>query len=370
MSATPQSPPLNRETPSPPPQTSQTVRLVLGTLLTGALAVLTYAVTPTLIGLAAMQRGAAALTVAERVEVDPETLSGPIGDLRDAAALLPTDPLPLRYLARAYQQSGRQDEAIATLERAASLAPNSLLVRKELMLAYQAAGRLEQAAQLEAQIGYTPERMIAIGDSYRRNGDHVEALRWYDIARARDPSLGSQLAFRQLLSAASTGDPRAQTFLREVQAVLPDLVLPHVGTAGVVVPGALLRWVEVYPQLGITYGTPLNHTHGGTDGVLWGNGHATLLIAVDQPGDYVVRVTTHNGNPPPVELALGVNGRPLQQVALTAGDDTWSVLEYPITLKTPLASLDVWFLNDGMVQGIDRNAVISQIDIQFLSVIP
>jgi len=116
MSATPQSPPLNRDAPSPPPQTSQTIRLALGTLLIGALAVLTYAVTPTFIGLVAMQRGAAALAVAERVHTDPATLEGLIGDLRHAAALLPNDPLPLRYLARAYQQSGRPEEAIAALE--------------------------------------------------------------------------------------------------------------------------------------------------------------------------------------------------------------------------------------------------------------
>lgn len=80
-----------------------------------------------------------------------------------------------------------------------------------------------------------------------------------------------------------------------------------------------------------------------------------------------MHVTTQNGNPPPIELAFGLNGRPLQHLSLTAGDDTWSVVEYPVTFTTRIATLDVWYLNDVMVQGIDRNAVIAQIDIQIVN---
>lgn len=367
MSVTPQSSQLSREEASRPPRARRIVRLTLAVFTVGALAYLAYAAIPTLIGYAALQRGAAALFAAEHAGADPASFDETIDDLHRAAALLPTDPLPLRYLARAYAQLGRFDEAIAALEQAVALAPESPLVRKELMLAYQVGGRLEQAAQIETQLGYTPDQIAAIGDTYRRNGDHVEALRWYDLARVRDPSLVQELAFRQLLSAGPTGDSRVRTFLREVRAVLPDLELPRVTAAGVTVPGALLRWVEVYPSLGITYGTPLNHIDGSANGTLWGNGQATLLVMVDQPGEYLVRVTAQNSNPPPVELVLGLNGRPLRHLSLTAGDDTWSVVEYPVTFNTRIATLDVWYMNDAMVQGIDRNAVIGQIDIQAVS---
>lgn len=243
---TPESSSQSRKEASHPPRTHRIVHLILAISLIGVLADLAYAVIPALIGLAALQLGAAALVATEHGGGHPARLDRPISDLRRAAALLPANPLPLRYLARVYAQRGQYDEAVAALEQAVALAPDSLLVRKELMLAYQSDDRLEQAARLEAQLGYTPDQIAAIGDTQRRYGDHVEALRWYDLALVRDPSLAPQLAFRRLFSAGPTDNPRSWTLLREARAVLPELELPHVTAAGVTAPGALLRWVEVY----------------------------------------------------------------------------------------------------------------------------
>jgi len=84
---------------------------------------------------------------------------------------------------------------------------------------------------------------------------------------------------------------------------------------------------------------------------------------VDQPDTYLLRITTYNSKPPPIELAFGVNGNRVHYASLTTGDETWLVVEFSVTLHPPLASLDVWFLNNAMVNGQDRNAIIGSIEI-------
>ncbi|MGB9631691.1 MAG: hypothetical protein ACPL8I_00035 [Chloroflexaceae bacterium] len=324
---------------------------------------LVYAVAPTFAGLFALQRGAAALARAGQTGADPAMLAASIGDLQRAAELLPTDPLPLRYLARAYQQSGRPEEAIAILERAASLASQSILVRQELLLAYQTAGRLEESALLETELGYTPQQGIAIGDAYLASADHAQALLWYDRVCDRWPERAEQLAFRRLVAAIPLNDPRAPALLLQTKVTFPDLEVPRVGTQQVVVNGAALRWVGDVALPEVAFGTPLNYPYGGLEGVFWWEGRGTLIVAVDQPDTYLLRITTYNSAPPPVEMAFGVNGRRVHDVSLRGGDNTPSVVEFPVTLHPPLASLDVWFLNNDMVNGQDRNATIGRIEI-------
>jgi tetratricopeptide (TPR) repeat protein len=324
---------------------------------------LLYAVAPTLAGLFRLQRGAATLARVEQTGADPAMLAASIGDLQRAAELLPADPLPLRYLARAYQQSGRPEEAIAALERAASLVPQSILVRQELLLAYQTAGRQEQSAVLETELGYTPEQGIAIGDTYLANGDHALALLWYDRVCDRWPERTEQLAFRRLVAAIPLNDPRAPALLRQAQATLPGFEAPHVGTQPIVVNGAALRWVGDVSLPDAPAGTPLNYPYDGSQGVFWWEGRGTLIVAVDQPDTYLLRITTYNSKPPPIELAFGVNGNRVHYASLTTGDETWLVVEFSVTLHPPLASLDVWFLNNAMVNGQDRNAIIGSIEI-------
>lgn len=324
---------------------------------------LLYVVTPTFAGLFTLQRGAAVLARVEQAEADPAMLAASMVDLQRAAALLPTDPLPLRYLARAYQQSGRLEEAIAVLEQAALLAPQSILIHQELLLAYQTAGRYEQGALLETQLGYAPEQGVAVGDAYLANGDYAQALLWYDRVCDRWPERAEQLAFRRLVAAIPLNDPRAPALLRQAQATLTDLEAPRIGAQPVVVNGAALRWVGDVSLPDVSSGIPLNYPYGGSEGVFWWDGRGTLIVAVDQPGTYLLRITTYNSSPPPVELAFGVNGHRVQSTSLTRGDNTPSVVEFPVTLHPPLASLDVWFLNNDMVNGQDRNATIGRIEI-------
>jgi len=309
------------------------------------------------------QRGAAMLAATERAGGDLALLTHSIANLQYAADLRPNDPLPLRYLAQAYQLDGRFDEAITLLERAASLHPDSLLVQTDLLRAYVAAGRQEHAWQLGMALGYTPDRFAVIGDTYRRSGDYAQALDWYEAAVVADATLRPRIVLNRLVSAGIAQDPQVWELLREAQIELSDLHLPRVGEAPVVAPGAWMRRIEALSEPISSSGTPLNHPYGGATGVFWWNGQAALLVEVTRAGAYVARVTVVNTQPPPIELAFGANGYPLRQVSLIAGDTTHSVVEFPVTLTTPLSTIDIWFLNDANINGLDRNAYIEQIEI-------
>ncbi|MCS6880082.1 MAG: tetratricopeptide repeat protein [Oscillochloridaceae bacterium] len=321
-----------------------------------------YAAAPRLAGMFFIQRGAALLAT-DPAGQNAAILTESLSNFQRAADLLPDDPLPLRYMARVYQLDGRVDEALTVLEKALSLRPDSVLIQTDLLRAYVLTGHPDHALELSAALGYTPDRFVVVGDEYRRSGDYAQALRWFDVAAYADAALASHIVFHRLVSAALARDPQAFEVLHEAQTELPDLQAPQVGVAPVAVPGAAFRRVEALSQPPFVSGTPLNHPYGGSTGVFWGNGQATLLVQVARSGAYVVRVTVVNTVPPPIQLAFGANGLPLHQVSLVAGDNTQSVVEFPVMLTTPLSTVDIWFLNDANVQGLDRNAYIEQVEI-------
>lgn len=313
---------------------------------------------PNFIGLYMLQ---SSMSTLENVKKNTEEFATSIDNLRYAAKLLPRDSLVLRHLAGVYQSVGRHDEAIIALEQAVDRAPQSLIVRTELLLAYYAAGQYDAAASLEHELGYTPERLIELGDAYLEKGDHRQALLWYDIALRRQPLLAKTLAFRRLIATIPTSDLRAMELLSEVRDLLPHLEVPRIDGRNVGLAGESLVWVSKGK-----YGVPLDHPYESdiSDGVFWTNGQATLIVEVEQTFDYLVRFTVRNSYPPPVEMSFGVNGLAVLHVSLTAGDNSFSAVELPITLVPPLMRLDVWFLNNGTIQGEDRDAVIRWIDLE------
>lgn len=353
--------PLPRARTLPSFRENRAAFVLIGVCVLVGLAAL-YAAAPRLAGMYFTQRGAA-LLAADPAGQNAAILAEALSDFQRAADLLPYDPLPLRYQARVYQLDGRADDALTVLERALSLRPESVLIQTDLLSAYVLNGRPDHALELSAALGYAPDRFVVIGDQYRRNGDYSQALRWFEVAVYADAALGPQIMFNRLASAALARDPQAFDLLREAQMALPDLQVPRVGLAPVVAPGAAFRRIEALSQTPFVSGTPLNHPYGGSTGVFWGNGQATLMVEVMRSGAYVVRATVVNTLPPPIQLAFGANGLPLHQVSLVAGDNAQSVVEYPITLISPLSTVDIWFLNDANVNGLDRNAYIEQVEI-------
>ncbi|RMG06279.1 MAG: hypothetical protein D6735_04190 [Acidobacteria bacterium] len=307
---------------------------------------------PRLYGLILLQRNAEYLN---REDIDPHQLAQITDNLELSARLLPNDPTPLRYLAKVYQKRGMLASAIIALEKAYEAEPNSLLIGQELFLAYRSIRK--PTIWLEERLKYSPEDGIRAGDACFFNGDYQRSLLWYNWVLERWPSYQDQVSFRRLIAATLIDDKYLPEILQQSQE---DISVKR--DKPTIIPGSELRWVDDIEWPGITLGTKLSFPYDNYDeGIFWWSGRASIVVAPEEDDLYVVVLTTRNSFPPPVHLAIGTNGRPLQYVLLNEGDNAWSTVTVIINLHQPATTLDVWFLNNGSVDGHDRDAVIRQI---------
>lgn len=315
---------------------------------------------PLLYGYANLQYGA---TLLDSAEQNPVHLSKSIDALERSVAVLPNEPTSLRYLARAYWKCNRLEDAISALEHALELSPRSLLIQKELFLAYQYARYNNKLLDYEKEI--TIEQAIGAGDSSFIEEDFRQALIWYQWVNNQWPDFRSKIDFRLLLTIVSLQDnSRMIETIHQIQESSLESSIVKFKDNTTVVPGSELRWVGFIGVPNFEFGTKLGHQ---TEGTFWWSGRGSLLVEINKPSQYLVQVVVRNSNPPPVEMAFGMNGKPIREVSLTKGDNSWSTVEFTITLTSPsLISIDVWFLNNGRVGNLDRDAVVRQIEIKRL----
>lgn len=269
-----------------------------------------------------------------------------------AQRLTPNDPAILRQLAQAYLLVERYDEATLALERAYQLAPKSLVIQRDLAVAYTLAGDRRAAEQLWLQQGMTPDHMASMGDSQIRASRYADARMWYRLAALHDESLAPELLARQVMSAALSGDPAPDLREMAIQAGLIGVV----GDDGLRVEGSALRWLTETPEYDVYVGTPLNFPRADDVGTFWWQGEAAMVIDVRGAGEYRIDAALCECAPPPVEMRIGVDGSPLAGLALGRGDGSVSTTSISVYLEPGLHTVHLWFDNNAVVDGIDRNA--------------
>ena len=63
-------------------------------------------------------------------------------------------------------------------------------------------------------------------------------------------------------------------------------------------------------------------------------------------------------------MGLGVDGNQIEMYTLDYGDNSWQTVTVSIKLEPGLHTVDVWFLNDGVVDGQDRNLEFQWVQIE------
>ncbi len=63
-------------------------------------------------------------------------------------------------------------------------------------------------------------------------------------------------------------------------------------------------------------------------------------------------------------MAVGVDGQQLHTTRLERGDDSWQTVVVPVDLEAGFHTINLWFFNDGMVDGNDRNAEVDWVEIR------
>lgn len=311
-----------------------------------------------------MLSGSRALAAAQ---IQPERrsllLKSAITDLDHARWWRPADAQIYRQLAQARQLQGQRLATIAALEQAYRLQPESLLIQQELALAYQAVGRHTQARDLWLHSGVTAEQMAGVGDQHLTRRDYAEATHWYDQALRHGLVLRADLAFRRAVAATLAGSPEAVVLWATASEFDPTLAIYSLERA-VTIPGGTLRWMTPQPEWGITYGTPLSFSAPDANmGVFWWSGEAMAIIDAPQAGEYEIQLHLRHSDPPPVEMAVGVNGQQLQQIVLERGDNSWETVTSRVIFDKGINLLTIGYLNDAFVDGRDRNGIVAWIQV-------
>lgn len=329
------------------------------------LRIITYLITligaiyiaPLIYGYTCLQYGA---TLLEQSRENPAYLTRSITTLEQAASVLHNEPTVFRYLARAYQKDNRPQDAILALEHALKLLPESLLIRQELFLAY----RYIHHETDQIVFDYTPEQAIRAGDASFVTKDYNNSLIWYDLVVEQWPEYEPKIAFRRLLSATLSNDhQRVNKYLQRLETVSSDFRVVRVSEGTTVIPGSELRWVGDLGWPGVDFGTRLNYPSNRSEGFFWWSGQGSVIVEISESSQYLVSIIAQNSNPPPIEMAFGINGQQIKRFSLTKGDNSWSTVEFTVPFSPGTTSIDVWFLNNAHVNNLDRNAIVRQINI-------
>jgi hypothetical protein len=129
-----------------------------------------------------------------------------------------------------------------------------------------------------------------------------------------------------------------------------------------------LRWLNQHLQGGVTYGTPLSHPYTQPFGTFWWQGAAIGFFQVSESGRYQISINLRHSNPPPVELSVALDNRIVQAISLTRGDTSWETITLPqvYDLGPGIHTIDITFINNGQVEGLDRDAAVAWIELSRL----
>jgi tetratricopeptide (TPR) repeat protein len=274
----------------------------------------------------------------------------------------PTDPQVYRDMARAYLHLSQPHLAVEALEHAYRLSPESLLIRQELAQTYEAAGRFAQADTLWLALSLTPERMARIGDEYFAKHAYAQAFTWYQRAELGHPTPTHSQLFTHAVAAILANRPESQEYIARLQMGDRFFTVYDLQDSPQI-EGRQLRWLHS-AEGQLSPGTPLATNSQSTAGIFWWSGQAFVLLHSPRDGAYLVDLRVQHSKPAPIQLAVGADSRQLQTLTLSRGDNSWETVSVPVQLSQGWHTLDIWFLNNGIVDGVDRNAIVDWIQLR------
>jgi hypothetical protein len=267
---------------------------------------------------------------------------------------------------------GAPNKAVQAYELAYAPNPQDRQVMQRLAEAYDANGQPDRAAPLWQVLAPTLEEQVQLGNDYLDANEPAAALRWLHAALRAAPELESVLAFRMAAASILAGTLDASTWVTRAQYHLPDLQVYTIGNApgnATEIDGAALRWLNQFPVYQVDYGTPLRGRLNAQSeqydfARFWWTGEGVALLEVQEPGTYIVQVRASHFPPPPIAMSVAVDRHKPHEFNLLRGDRSWHVERVEVALEPGLHLLSVRFLNNGMVNGQDRDAIVDWVQIE------
>lgn len=298
------------------------------------------------------------------------TLLSTIMDQLSAASYWrPNHPQAYRLKGQVYAAQGKWQEAGESFERAYSLSVRNPLLPWETTLAFdqmEKQGLQDKSSYINA--GLDSIQFLLVADSFLQDGEFAIANRNYkralmsgEIQDVHQQAFG--VIFAETIAAVMSHDPETPEFLAAARQKDPTFEVYTV-TNTLHLNGAQLRWMTPIDPPTITFGTSLNYPYSGTNGIFWWTGQAAALISVEQSGVYTLSVNALHHVPPPVKIAIGIDGVQLKFASLARGDNSWETLTLPIRLHQGFHIINIWYLNNAKVGDQDRDGIIEWIGLK------
>ncbi len=274
--------------------------------------------------------------------------------LLQAVERLPESAFAWRRLAQAELMRGDPAAVVVALEQAYALTPTDPLVLHELALAHEAAGDYTAADAQWQALGIDPDKKAVYGSAAFSSKQYAAAVPWFvrtlRTGGALDPVQQFQFGVAAVLTNAAEAVPLAGPYT------------PQVEPAGRV-PGAQLRWITAHPRYSVASGAFLTQEAGSGAGVLFWNGAAVVVLDNTHTGRAFLRIRARHSRPAPIRLAVELQGRRIGGFDLDRG--TAQSLSHTLLVDTTAGpqAVVITFLNDGAVDGVDRNAVIEWVEL-------
>lgn len=115
-----------------------------------------------------------------------------------------------------------------------------------------------------------------------------------------------------------------------------------------------------------TNGTPVSESpsEGLGSATLFWNGAIFAPVNVTQAGQYRLTVKAKNSAPPPIRIQVERNFSSQAVLEFIRGDSSWQEVGTDILLSSGIQLIGIRFINDEVVNGVDRNAVIDWIRVE------
>lgn len=299
--------------------------------------------------------------------------------LNNAQQLRPEHYLPHRLKLKVYIALGRWKEAYNEALQIKPFAVRNPQFVPEVAIpfAYAVGKHINclspLTAEFEALYSLLPdaERLILYGDDLLYQGQPLAAAGAYCAAHIINKDLNKipGVAFRDAAIAVMLQSPDAALRVNKLQLNDSSFTIADIATA-VSIPATSLRWLTPVLSPEITFGTPLvlPNTQPNNQGIgyFWGNGQAVAFVKINQYGSYAIVAHVRHSVPAPVEMSIGVNGKLGVFSILERGDESWDAIEMQQELSPGLHTINIWFLNNEIVNGIDRDGAIDRLDIRLL----
>jgi len=259
--------------------------------------------------------------------------------------------------AELFALAGDISTATSILESQNLYRPRNTQVEKALLKLYELTNDKVKAFQLWQAIKLTNSETGEFLKMIANNPTSIDAS-WNKINRPETSVAVNTLFAKLIMIQLSQTTGLSETIQLLKQSLADFEIFPL--TSEVTVRGGAMRWLNEIPGTGITFGTPFAYPSSYTNpsGTFWWSGEAVSLIDVAEKDNYIIQLSLRHSEPAPIELALGVNRRDIYPITLDREDDSIQSVNIPIQLNQGLQTIHLWFLNNAIVNGKDRDATI------------